>query len=159
LEVDEMLERLLAATVGDLDLRDTVIVTPNTSIGDTIQALRTAHRGAALVEDEQGKLLGIFTERDVLSKLDPKAPPLTAPVSTVMSRHPASVAVDATVGAALAKMAEGQFRHLPVVRRGDHIVGQVSVRDILTWVSLHYPEAVQNLPPEPSNGSSRPWGG
>ena len=54
-----MLERLLEATVGDLDLRDTVIVTPNTSIGDTIQALQSAHRGAALVEDGQGKLLAV----------------------------------------------------------------------------------------------------
>ena len=113
----------------------------------------------AIVEDGDGTLLGMFTERDALVKLDPVRPQLDAHVSTVMTASPVTVEVDASLATALAKMDEGRFRHLPIVRDGDQIVGLVSVRDILTWVSLHYPDAVQNLPPKPPRGQSRRWGG
>ncbi len=154
-----MLQRLLAATVGDLDLRTAVMVTPNTPIEDVIEALREVHRGAALVEDGDGTLLGIITERDVLLKLDPSEPDLTAPVSTLMTENPVTVEVGASILATLAKMDEGLFRHMPVVDEDNQVVSLVSVRDILTWVSLHYSEAVQNLPPEPYRGPVRRWGG
>jgi len=154
-----MLERLLASTVDDLGLRTAVRVTPETSVRDVVEALREAHRGAALVEDGGGTLVGIFTERDVLLKLDRAEPDLDGPVSAVMSSSPVTVQAGASLAATLAKMGEGRFRHLPVVRDRGQVVGLVSVRDILTWVSLHFPEAVQNLPPEPSRGTSMRWGG
>ena len=154
-----MLQRLLATTVGDLDLRTAVMVTPSTPVVDVIEALREVHRGAALVEDGNGTLLGIVTERDVLLKVDASEPDLDAPVSTLMTPNPVTVEVGASIAATLAKMAEGRFRHMPVVEGDDQVVSLVSVRDILTWVSLHYPEAVQNLPPEPPRGASQRWGG
>jgi CBS domain-containing protein len=154
-----MLERLLAATVGDLGLRTAVMVTPATPVRDVIEALREAHRGAALVEDGKGTLLGIFTERDVLLKLDPADPSLDQPVSSVMTANPVTVQVGASLTRTLAKMGEGRFRHLPIVRGDRQVLGLVSVRDILTWVALHFPEAVQNLPPEPRRGASGRWGG
>jgi len=154
-----MLQRLLAASVSELDVRLPVVVSPSATVADTIQALRKARRGAALIVDARGTLVGIFTERDLLERLDPADLDLSAFVVEVMTPDPITLQADATVATALSAMSDGALRHLPVMGPQGRVLGMLSVRDILTWVSLHFPETVQNLPPEPVRGASRRWGG
>ena len=78
-----------------------------------------------------GKLIGIFTERDAVSRVlaegrDTKATKL----AEVMTRHPKTIDPDKSVGHALLMMHDGGFRHVPVVKNG-RPVGMISARDAL----------------------------
>ena len=99
--------------------------------------------GAVLIMDG-GRLAGIFTERDVLSRvvvagLDPK----TTPMERVMTREPITVASTTTIEEVMALFTNKRFRHLPVVD-GGRLVGLISIGDILRWmVDMHRHEAEQ----------------
>ena len=78
---------------------------------------------------EEGRLRGIFTERDALFRVmaegrDPGITPLTG----VMTSHPQTVGPETRAVDALRIMRDGGFRHLPVVCEGE-VVGIVSLRD------------------------------
>lgn len=86
----------------------------------------------ALVIVEAQQIAGIFTERDALNKvlaggLDPDS----TPVAQVMVTHPLTIRADKPLAYALYMMAEGGFRHVPVVDANDAPVGMVSSRDAL----------------------------
>ena len=80
-----------------------------------LQLLRAQRTGAVLI-CEGPKLVGIFTERDAL-KLMARGADFTTPVREVMSSPPATIASRATVGDAIRVMAEGGYRHLPIVTK------------------------------------------
>lgn len=91
--------------------------------------MAAARVGSALVM-ESDRLLGIFTERDILTAL--KREPDTAlnhPVADWMTPDPITVSPDVNVLEALRLMLRGGFRHLPVVS-GERVVGIVSLRDL-----------------------------
>ncbi len=87
--------------------------------------------GALLVLEDQ-KIVGIFTERDALNKilaagLDPDASVL----AQVMAHEPQTIRANKPLAYALHMMAEGGFRHVPVVDEDGLPVGMVSARDAL----------------------------
>ena len=85
--------------------------------------------------DETGRLVGIFSERDLLTKVagihDPYA---ELPVRQFMTPKPETIKPTDTLAFALHKMDSGGYRHLPVVRDG-RLVGIVSVRDLMRHVT------------------------
>lgn len=82
-------------------------------------------------------VVGIFTERDALVKLGVQTAELRhLPVSQFMTPTPETIDGDAEIAYALQKMDVGGYRHLPVVERG-RVLGVVSIRDILQYVSVH----------------------
>jgi CBS domain-containing protein len=90
-----------------------------------------AHHVAALPVLDKGVLVGMFTERDALSRVLVKGlDPANTPVAKVMSAHPVTVGADKTLLHALIMMADNGFRHMPFVDNGE-LVGVVSVRDAL----------------------------
>jgi len=122
---------------------------PNRKISNVIagQALITATRdmtvrnacrlmaekriGAMLVV-ENLKIVGIFTERDALNKvLATSIDPDTTKLSQVMVADPMTIRADKPLGFALAMMADGGFRHVPVVDDNGTPLGMVSARDAL----------------------------
>jgi CBS domain-containing protein len=121
--------------------------TADDSVGHVMQLLRAQRTGAILICDGP-KLVGIFTERDAL-KFMASGEALTTPVREVMSAQPATIASDATVGEAIRVMAQGGYRHLPVVDRGDEPTGVLAVHGIVHYLVDHFPETVYNLPPDP----------
>ena len=104
-----------------------VVAGPQTSVGEAARMMKTNHVGAVLVVDE-GRLVGIFTERDAVYRVMALGgAPEATPVGEVMTRDPKTVAPDETFGYALLLMHEHGFRHAPVVRDG-RPVGVVSAR-------------------------------
>ena len=100
---------------------------PGTTVSQAARLMAAKNTGAVLVVDEGG-LVGIFTERDVVFRviaqgLDPAA----TGIETVMTRSPLALAPDRTYGHALLLMQEHGFRHVPVVENGRPI-GIVSSR-------------------------------
>jgi CBS domain-containing protein len=88
--------------------------------------------GAVAVVDEKQRVAGIFTERDVLRRLAlSERNPRTTSVREVMTT-PVEMATPATTpGEALATMVERHYRHLPIVEEDGHLLGMLSIRNVL----------------------------
>ena len=107
------------------------------SIWDAIRMMREGKHGSVLVvdHDDGDRVLGIFTERDVLTRVWGSGLDLEAtPLRHVMTPDPISVKEDQCIAHAIHMMAMRGFRHIPVVRDGS-AVGFVSVRGILRYIS------------------------
>lgn len=117
------------------------------SVGNVMQLLRAQRTGALLI-CEGSKLIGIFTERDALKQMAAGAD-LKRPVREIMSTEPVTIPNSATVGQAIRTMAEGNFRHLPIVDSEHKPKGVVAVHGIVHYLVDHFPETVYNLPPNP----------
>lgn len=109
-----------------------ISVTPEVTIHKAAIVMTQANCGSVLVLDAAGALLGIVTERDLMTRVVAKAlDPAKTLVSTVMTRNPRVVPPDTTVSDAIVIMIERGFRHLPVVTAAGKLVGVFSVRDAL----------------------------
>jgi CBS domain-containing protein len=126
------LERsLMEDPVSVLQPREPVTVLPTTTVHDAIRTMLARNIGALLVADESGKLLGIFSERDLLTKVAGIVERFDdIPVSNLMTPRPQTVTPEDTLAFALHQMDCGGYRHLPVVEEGLP-AGVISVRDLL----------------------------
>jgi len=108
-----------------------VTTNPGAALGDICSVLADKGIGAVVVTDRSGSVQGIVSERDIVRAVarDGSAA-LTKPVSSVMTRDVMSCAEDDTNATLMARMTEGKFRHLPVVRDGK-LVGIVSIGDVV----------------------------
>ena len=114
-----------------------VTVPAGATVRDAVDILMAERLGAVLIENEDGLIDGIFTERDLLrrvvhARLDPE----TTPISLVMTRDVRFVTPGTTVEAALALMHVNRFRHL-LVMDGPRILGLVSIGDMAGQLLLH----------------------
>jgi signal-transduction protein with cAMP-binding, CBS, and nucleotidyltransferase domain len=131
-------KRELARSVMEDDLsqleKEFLAVSPDTSAKEVVNQMKQARLGCALVLDN-GKLVGIFTERDLLSKLTGhSAPPTTTPVKHLMSANPEFLLESDSVAAALNKMSMGRYRHIPVqMSDGSYCV--TSIKHVLKYLA------------------------
>jgi len=108
-------------------------VAPDSTVYDCIQLMSDKNIGAVLVV-ENGKLGGVFTERDYTRKIVLKGrSSKTTPVREVLSRPVISVKPEDTIEDCMRLMTEHRIRHLPVME-GDRIVGIVSIGDLVNWI-------------------------
>jgi CBS domain-containing protein len=113
-----------------LEPRKLVVAAPTTTVGEAARLMKEGKVGAVLVVEE-GRLVGIFTERDALFRVvAPGLDPTKTELRDVMTRDPTTVAPDETFGYALLLMHEKGFRHTPVVENG-RPVGVISARHAL----------------------------
>jgi CBS domain-containing protein len=119
----------------DVMATDVVSVRPDTSVGDAAHVMVGSDVGAALVLEEAGELVGVFTERDVMRCYSERVDPQT-PVEARMTRDVRTAAPATDLAEAMAVMIEGRFRHLPVVNEDGRPVGLVSMRDLMAYTSL-----------------------
>lgn len=114
---------------------DPLTVEPGTLVRDVIERMKDDDRGCAIVVEGR-RVIGIFTERDVLHKVTPnREAMLSLPVSQVMTTDPVVMREDESVLVALNEMGVGGFRHLPLVDREGHLTAVLSGRDILAYVA------------------------
>jgi CBS domain-containing protein len=105
-------------------------VTPTSTVSEAVRVMNQLHIGAVLVADADHKPVGIFTERDVLSRIvGPGADPKTTQVQTVMTTKLVTTTRNTTVDEAMALFMERRVRHLPVVEN-EKIAGIISIGDI-----------------------------
>jgi CBS domain-containing protein len=105
---------------------------PAATVHEAACVMTRANCGSVLIIDAASALLGIVTERDLMTRVLAKAvDPAKTPVASVMTPHPQCIKPDTKVADAVLIMIERGFRHLPVVGEGGHILGVFSVRDAL----------------------------
>lgn len=112
--------------------RHVISLGPHATVWEAACIMTKANCGSVLIVDTPGKMLGIVTERDLMTRVLAKAlNPETTLVSDVMTRNPHCVGPDKQVSDAVLIMIERGFRHLPVVTASGKILGVFSVRDAL----------------------------
>jgi len=130
--------RDLARSVMQDDLnqldQESLSVAPDAPIIEVIERMKQAHLGCALVLDE-GRLIGIFTERDLLNKFTGQtAHPQNTPVRELMSANPEVLRETDSVATALNKMSMGRYRHIPVQKaNGSYCV--TSIKHVLKYLA------------------------
>jgi CBS domain-containing protein len=119
--------RSIKAIIGD---RETVVVDPTVSIETAARAMAAHNIGAVPVVDGD-RLSGIFTERDVLTRVVAASlDPATTSVGEVMSTDLVIAEVHESYESCLMRMQQARVRHLIVLDNG-RLAGIVSLRDIL----------------------------
>jgi CBS domain-containing protein len=104
---------------------------PNTTVLEAARAMTESHVGAVLVVDDWGKPLGIFTERDLMTRIVvPRRNPDQVRVQEVMTGDLFTATPDTPLASAREQLQARHVRHLPVVRDG-RVVEMLSLRDIL----------------------------
>lgn len=154
MELREYIEKEPARRVG---FRAPVVVGPKTSIGETAALMRERSVGCVLV-GEDGRLLGIFTERDLLRKVLSKKAKATFEdsISSVMTPDPVVVRESEAIAVLLRRMFDGGFRHVPLLSDKDRLLGTVSIKRVIGFLADQFAEHVYNQPPSLDNyGSAR----
>ncbi|MDH5529738.1 MAG: CBS domain-containing protein [Paracoccaceae bacterium] len=112
---------------------DTGVVTiaPGMSIAAAAELLSSKRIGAVVVSKDGVSPLGILSERDIVRELGKRGTGcLTDQVDALMTRKLVSCAPNDLADAVLAKMTEGRFRHMPVMK-GEQMVGLISIGDVV----------------------------
>jgi CBS domain-containing protein len=113
------------------DVMRTRVVTVSADDSARLAVLRMLEEGVGSVAVcDAGRLIGIFTERDVLGLAGEGTDLDAVRVGDVMTREPLTVDVGVAVLDAARLMGERKIRHLPVVQ-GEHLLGMVGIRDVL----------------------------
>lgn len=151
------LTRFVNQPLQEIPLEEPVFVSPSTPAAEAVALMRSGSRSCVL-SMQDGRLAGIFTERDVLTKCMDPGFDWNQPVSGLVSGSPQTIERSRTVGEAVAVMQQHHYRTLPVTD-GGRIAGLIRIGDLLTHLAEAYPEEVLNLPPRPHQVMERPEGG
>ncbi|MEO8538101.1 MAG: CBS domain-containing protein [bacterium] len=152
------LSRFVNQPLNELPLDEPAVVSPFTTVRAAVEAMQEGSRSCVLAV-EDGKLAGIFTERDILTKCMDDGFDWDQPLAhSVLTREPRTIASNRTIAEAIFLMQQHHYRTLPVMTNGS-VVGLVRLGDLIRHLAEEYPEDVLNLPPRPHQVMERPEGG
>jgi len=118
-------------SLSDVMTREFIVrVKPSTPVKEVAKLMYENGVGSVLVVDNNDKLLGIFTERDLV-RLVAQEEDLSKPVEHFMTRKVFTLRPDEDLWKALDMMVELGVRHVPVVDAEGKVMGIVSMRDLL----------------------------
>jgi len=116
--------------VKDVMTANPVTVKPDDTVWDAVVKMDQLGIGALPVVDDEGRLVGIFTERDLLRRVvAKKRDPDKTLIREVMTPNPVYATPEDSLEEAKRLMAKVKARHLPIVVEG-RLVGIISIKDI-----------------------------
>ncbi len=145
----ELARNLKVDSVSRLHPTPPFRVRPEQTVAEAVDLMRRQRVGCVLVCDAD-RLLGIFTERDLMRRVLAPGRPLTLLVSECMTANPVVVHPKESIATAVRRMEEGGYRHLPVVDPTGQPLGVLSVKRIVHYLAEHFPSTIYNQPPDPS---------
>ena len=125
--------------LNQLDRDEPICVAPDTPAPEVTRLMRNSNSGCALVVDGK-KLVGIFTEHDVLLRMTEGETNLTlanveqTPVKELMSPNPETLDEEDSVAEALNKMSLGRYRHIPF-KKSDGSYSVASIKSVLKYIA------------------------
>ncbi len=143
--------RFLETPIQDLRPHPAVTVSEDATVARAIDLMRRKRVGAVLVVSKKKpkRLIGLFSERDLLGRALPMRGFGRMKIAKVMTRDPQALRPKDSCAFALNKMSVGHFRHIPLVDENHVPVGVLSIRDVIDFLVELIPEEILNLPPEP----------
>ena len=125
--------------------RPVVTIAPEQTIIEACQLLREMNLGCLVVEEE-GKLCGILTDRDIALKVtEARKDPEQTKVQEVMTPNPARISVDKSLHELTALMHSHHVRRVPIVDGGDKVMGLVTLDDLLVLLSEEISDLSQSV--------------
>jgi CBS domain-containing protein len=124
-------ERLVAEHLADLRPPPAPAIAPTTSAAEAVHLMQQSS-GSCLLVEQDGRLLGIVTDRDLAIKLTDR-PADGVTVEQLMTADPVVLRGDDSVAVAIHKMAVGGFRHIPLVEDG-RATGVISATDLFRYI-------------------------
>jgi len=153
----ELSRNLRVDSISRLDPTTPLGIDAAVSVADAVAAMRLGNVGCLLVTD-RGRVVGIFTERDLLTRVLARSRSLDTPLRVVMTPGPVTVGPKDSVRTAVRRMQKGGYRHLPVVDEDDRPVGMLSARRVVSYLVEHFPALVFNQPPDGNQYPETPEG-
>lgn len=144
----DLAKNLRIECVSRLHPKAPLYLGPHHTVADAVALMRREGVGCVLVCEGE-RLVGIFTERDLMRRILAPGKPLSVALSECMTPTPVAVRPKEPIAAAVRSMVSGGYRHLPVVDEDGRPIGVVSVKRIMHYLVEHFPATVYNLPPEP----------
>ncbi len=114
-----------------------ITVNINASVREAAKLMFDNRIGSVLVVDEENRLRGIITERDLiyLVAMGKTVNADEYPVWQIMTENPITISPHEPVTRALAIMREASIRHLPVVDEENKPIGVISIRDVVNYIA------------------------
>lgn len=137
---------LRSRRIRQLNLTPFLSVSVESSLRDTLKAMQASGLGSALVI-ENGRLAGIFTERDLISKIGADSMDDSKSIRDFMTPNPTVLSPEDSVFDAIQLMDEQGYRNIPVVEPGGRLVGSLSVSKIVVFLAESFPQELLALPP------------
>jgi len=150
-------KRVRETSVSLLETDDYFCVTPDTPLSEAIEQMKRDEGGCVIVCEAE-RVVGIFTERDLLNRIVSEEVNLDDPVSQWMSSAVETLTPQATIGDAVRVMNTKGYRNIPLVEN-ERLVGSISVFDVITYLAECYPKETMNLPPVPAQVMDTQEGG
>ncbi len=139
---------VLTEPISRLKPREPVVVSPDASVEEAVRLMNGERCGCVLVVEDD-RLVGIFSERDLLRLVQKEKAPKELAIKSVMTRDPETLRPDHGIALALHHMSDGGYRHIPLVDGEGRPVGVVAMRDIVRFIVSLFPDAVLTAPPDP----------
>jgi len=135
----ELEEHLLQDRLGEVGAKEALNVAPGDPVSLAVHFMRDEDVECVLVRDEDGDIVGILTERDILLKAaGAKRDLMATTVKDIMSPDPVMLREGDTLAVAMHKMSLGGFRHIPFVA-GDGTTLLVSIQDVFRHLAEFIP--------------------
>jgi CBS domain-containing protein len=151
-EVENELQEIRGALLNDriavLGPAEPVCLRESATVQDAIERMLARRQAGVLIVDDDQRLVGIFTERDVLTRVAGQGrDPRQTTLGTVMTRDPDALGPRDRVAYAVHSMSVAGYRTVPLVDAERRPLGVVTVSDVIRWLAGLFPEAILNLPP------------
>jgi CBS domain-containing protein len=137
---------LRSRRIRQLELPQYLSVDAGNSLRDTLQAMQASGSGSALVTENR-HLTGIFTERDLISKVGVTVVDETRPIRDFMTPNPTVLSPEDSVFDAIYLMDEHGYRNIPLVEADGRLVGSLPVSKVVEFLAESLPQEVLALPP------------
>ena len=147
-EFRKLQDALLSDEVRLLAPSEPIRLLPEASVAEAVTRMGDNHRAGVVVVDQAGRLVGIFTERDLLTRVVRQGRDLTQTrLAEVMTADPEALSPDDRICFAINRMHNAGYRTVPLVDAHHHPIGVVTVNDVVGWLARVFPEAILNLRP------------
>lgn len=147
-EFRKLEEALLGDTVRLLAPSEPIRLPAEATVVEAVARMVAQRRSAVVVVDAEGRLAGVFTDRDVLTRVvAARRDPARTRLDEVMTRDPDVLFPDDRIGYAVNRMTTMGYRTVPLVDRERRPIGIVTASDVVRWLAEIFPEAVLNLRP------------
>ncbi|HEY7653164.1 MAG TPA: CBS domain-containing protein [Methylomirabilota bacterium] len=154
-EFRKLEDALLSDQVRLLAPSEPIRLPADASVGDAVTRMVDNRRAGVVIVDANGRLIGIFTERDLLTRVVRQGRDMARTrLAEVMTADPEALAPDDRICFAINRMHNAGYRTVPLVDTEHRPIGVVTVNDVVGWLARVFPEAILNL--RPGDRAKRP---
>ncbi len=133
---NNLVDMFFDATIDVLNPDPPLILSSSKSAADAVEMIRRNRKGAVVMVDHNHLISGIFTERDYLTKVAlAEGGADQAVIVGKMTANPRTLPTTASIAVAFGLLSEGGYRHIPLVSSTEKLVGILSVRHFLSYLS------------------------